>query len=111
MANASEETTATGDIQVCSQCRAVHHAAGGEACQFNVSSDQESLARYFLDRQKFIERNQAVVVEWRQIAAAVDRILFWIFCFITSVSSALFLVVIPGLNRGWFDQKLSEHPV
>ena len=75
------------------------------SCQFNVSTDQESLVRYFIDRQKFTEVGQAVVIEWRQLAAAVDRILFWVFCVITCVSSALFLLIIPGYNRGWFSPK------
>ncbi|EFX90116.1 hypothetical protein DAPPUDRAFT_309944 [Daphnia pulex] len=72
---------------------------------FNVSNDQDSMMRYFLDRQKFTEDGQAVVIEWRQLAATVDRILFWVFCVMTSVSSALFLIIIPGYNRGWFNPK------
>lgn len=69
---------------------------------FNVSTDQDSIVRYFLDRQKYTEDGQSVVIEWRQVAAVVDRILFWIFCVLTCVSSALFLLIIPGFNRGWF---------
>ena len=69
---------------------------------FNVSKDQDSIVRYFIDRQKYIEDGQSVVFEWRQVAAIVDRILFWIFCVLTCVSSALFLLIIPGFNRGWF---------
>ena len=78
--------------------------ATSNSCQFNVSTDQESLVRHFIDRQKFTEVGQAVVIEWRQLAAAVDRILFWVFCIITCVSSALFLLIIPGYNRGWFSR-------
>lgn len=63
--------------------------------------------RYLLDRQKYSEVGQAVVIEWRQVAAAVDRILFWVFCIMTCVSSALFLLIIPGYNRGWFTPKQS----
>jgi len=63
------------------------------------------LMRYFLERQKQNEGGQNVVIEWRQLAAVVDRILFWIFCIITCVSSALFLLIIPGFNRGWFSPK------
>lgn len=74
-------------------------------CSFNMSTDQDSMMRYFLDRQKFTEDGQAVVIEWRQLAAAVDRILFWVFCIMTCVSSALFLIIIPGYNRGWFSPK------
>lgn len=80
-------------------------AAAGAHCSFNVSTDQDSLMRYFIDRQKFSDDGQAVVIEWRQLAAAVDRILFWVFCVMTCVSSALFLLIIPGYNRGWFTSR------
>ena len=97
-------------------CHSCRRNAGGSsaACNklppptfnsFNVSADQDSMMRYFLDRQKFTEEGQAVVIEWRQLAAVVDRILFWVFCIMTSVSSALFLIIIPGYNRGWFNPK------
>ena len=63
------------------------------------------MMRYILDRQKCTEAGQAVVIEWRQLAALVDRILFWVFCVVTCVSSFLFLLIIPGWNRGWFSPK------
>lgn len=97
---------------LCQTCRRTA-GLGGTGCNkpihspyaFNVSNDQDSMMRYFLDRQKFTEDGQAVVIEWRQLAATVDRILFWVFCIMTSVSSALFLIIIPGYNRGWFNPK------
>ncbi len=99
---------------VCQSCRRNAAASSTAGCNklplpafnsFNVSTDQDSMMRYFLDRQKFTEEGQAVVIEWRQLAAVVDRILFWVFCIMTSVSSALFLIIIPGYNRGWFNPK------
>ena len=110
---ASNGGEAETNIGGCSSCRvrlltpAGSPSGGVKAgasphCAFNISTDQESLMRYFMDRQKFSDDGQAVVIEWRQLAAAVDRILFWVFCVMTCVSSALFLLIIPGYNRGWF---------
>ena len=110
-ANGGEAETTMGG---CPSCRVRLLAPAGSPsaamktgphCSFNVSTDQESLVRYFMDRQKFSDDGQAVVIEWRQLAAAVDRILFWVFCVMTCVSSALFLLIIPGYNRGWFTSK------
>lgn len=100
---------------LCQSCRRTG-GVGGPGCAktihppyaFNMSTsnnDPDNMMRYFLDRQKFTEEGQAVVIEWRQLAATVDRILFWVFCVMTSVSSALFLIIIPGYNRGWFNPK------
>ena len=104
--------TAMDSGGICQTCRRTT-GIGGSGCNkpihppyaFNMSSDQDTMMRYFLDRQKFTEDGQAVVIEWRQLAATVDRILFWVFCIMTSVSSALFLIIIPGYNRGWFNPK------
>nr|CAH0113586.1 unnamed protein product [Daphnia galeata] len=104
--------TAMDSGGLCQTCRR-SAGMGGTGCNkpihppyaFNMSNDQDSMMRYFLDRQKFTEDGQAVVIEWRQLAATVDRILFWVFCIMTSVSSALFLIIIPGYNRGWFNPK------
>ena len=109
MHGVGESTPESGGT--CQSCR--RNAASGSGCNktiyppfpFNTSADQEIMMRYFLDRQKFTEDGQAVVIEWRQLAATVDRILFWVFCIMTCVSSALFLIIIPGYNRGWFNPK------
>lgn len=98
---------------LCPSCRRTSGLGGSggtkpihPAYTFNMSTnDPDNMMRYFLDRQKFTEEGQAVVIEWRQLAATVDRILFWVFCVMTSVSSALFLIIIPGYNRGWFNPK------
>ena len=104
----------TGHLHVqceCPSCRLASCSGIGKGraqSNFNISTDQESLVRHFIDRQKSTDVGQAVVIEWRQVAAVVDRILFWVFCVMTSVSSALFLLIIPGYNRGWFTPK-SDH--
>ena len=111
-----------GAGNACSQCQCIHYglcntsinnaiaASAASAArpqqqqqqQLDGVSDNEDLVLYFLERQRMTETGQIVVSEWRQVAAAVDRILFWVFCVITCVSSALFLLIIPGINRGWF---------
>ena len=111
-----------GAGNACSQCQCIHYglchtsinnaiaASAASAARhpqqqqqpLDGVSDNEDLVLYFLERQRMTETGQIVVSEWRQVAAAVDRILFWVFCVITCVSSALFLLIIPGINRGWF---------
>ncbi|KAG8185244.1 hypothetical protein JTE90_002770 [Oedothorax gibbosus] len=56
--------------------------------------------QYLLHRQELEDHRVRVVNEWRQIALAFDRILFWIFFVVTVVSSLSFLVIVPLHRRG-----------
>lgn len=55
--------------------------------------------RILLSRQEREEAEKKRLNEWRVIAIAVDRILFWIFFLITTVSSVVFLVILPVVKR------------
>jgi len=57
--------------------------------------------KYLLWKNELKVSNSAVVHEWRLLALFIDKILFWIFFIIITVSSLLFLVIIPVQQRGF----------
>ncbi|XP_042221623.1 uncharacterized protein LOC121866092 [Homarus americanus] len=63
---------------------------------------QEEIIRalkILLSRQEREDAEKKRLNEWRVIAIAVDRILFWIFFIVTTVSSVVFLVILPLVKR------------
>lgn len=63
---------------------------------------QEEIVRalkILLSRQESQDADKKRLNEWRVIAIAVDRILFWIFFFVTTISSLVFLVILPVVKR------------
>lgn len=55
--------------------------------------------KVLLSRQEREDAEKKRLNEWRVIAIAVDRILFWIFFLVTTVSSLVFLVILPVVKR------------
>ena len=55
--------------------------------------------RILISRQQKQDMDLKRMNEWRSIAIAVDRILFWIFFAITTVSSIVFLLILPLTKR------------
>ncbi|XP_047485754.1 neuronal acetylcholine receptor subunit alpha-4-like [Penaeus chinensis] len=72
---------------------------------------QEEIVRalkILLSRQESQDADKKRLNEWRVIAIAVDRILFWIFFFVTTISSLVFLVILPVVKRSeYVDPELS----
>ncbi|XP_053210703.1 neuronal acetylcholine receptor subunit alpha-9-II-like isoform X2 [Panonychus citri] len=69
-----------------------------------VDTPQEEIVKilkYLLWRQEQEDRHNKVIHEWRLLAQAIDKILFWIFLAITLTSSISFLVIIPIQRRGF----------
>ena len=61
--------------------------------------------RHLLSRQEAEESGgRTALDEWRQVALAADRILFWFFLVITTLSSLLFLVVLPVHKRSQYQR-------
>ncbi|XP_068215647.1 neuronal acetylcholine receptor subunit alpha-10-like [Palaemon carinicauda] len=52
-----------------------------------------------LSRHEREDADKKRLNEWRVIAITVDRILFWIFFIVTTVSSVVFLVILPVVKR------------
>ncbi|KAK3097926.1 hypothetical protein FSP39_014575 [Pinctada imbricata] len=44
------------------------------------------------------EEEEEIVDEWKQVSLVVDRLLFWIFLFITLFSTIIILVVVPSFS-------------
>ena len=53
------------------------------------------VVRGLLDKENQQNRDDQIRREWRLLAETVDRWLFWSFFFITTVSTLLFLVILP----------------
>lgn len=75
----------------------------GSAGQNSSPVDDEMLKilRYLMWRQQLEDQHNKMVHEWRLLALAIDKILFWVFLVITVVSSLSFLVIIPIQRRGF----------
>ena len=70
-----------------------------------ADDDQDDLARVvrgLLDKENQTNKDDQIRREWRMLAEAVDRWLFWSFLLITTVSTLLFLVILPFCHRGKF---------
>ena len=67
----------------------------GEASQEELTRVIKSL----LEKEEKQSEEDQIRREWRQLAMAVDRWLFWAFFFVTTVSTLCFIVVVPGINR------------
>lgn len=67
-----------------------------------LSQTEESLQilRYLLYKHKSESDESKTISEWRLLALAVDKILFWIFFVVIVFSSAFFLIIIPARKRG-----------
>ena len=64
--------------------------------------DLVRVVRGLLDKENQQNRDDQIRREWRLLAETVDRWLFWSFFFITTVSTLLFLVILPYSHRGKF---------
>ena len=60
------------------------------------------VVRGLLDKENQQNRDDQIRREWRMLAETVDRWLFWSFFLITTVSTLLFLVILPYSHRGKF---------
>ena len=70
-----------------------------------ADDDQDDLVRVvrgLLDKENQQNKDDQIRREWRMLAEAVDRWLFWSFLLITTVSTLLFLVILPFCHRGKF---------
>ena len=70
-----------------------------------AEDDQDDLLRVvrgLLDKENRQQKDDQIRREWRMLAEAVDRWLFWSFLLITTISTMLFLVILPFCHRGKF---------
>ena len=62
---------------------------------FRTNEDILSALKKIIERYERDDNQEAVMYEWRQVAVAVDRILFWIFLLATMSSTIIVLIVAP----------------
>ena len=60
--------------------------------------------RHLISRQEADDSCGRALDEWRQVAIVADRLLFWFFLVITTLSSLLFLVVLPVYKRSQYQR-------
>jgi len=64
--------------------------------------DLVKVVRSLLAKEDQQTKDDQIRREWRMLAETVDRWLFWSFFFITTLSTLLFLVILPYSHRGKF---------
>jgi len=64
--------------------------------------DLVKVVRTLLDKEDQQTKDDQIRREWRMLAETVDCWLFWSFFFITTISTLLFLVILPYSHRGKF---------
>ena len=74
--------------------------AGGR--EDEQDQDLIRVVKGLLDKENQQNRDDQIRREWRLLAETVDRWLFWSFFLITTVSTLLFLVILPYNHRGKF---------
>ena len=52
------------------------------------------------DKQREEEEINAILQDWKLLAQKVDYILFWVFLALTTVSSCIFIFILPYFKRG-----------
>jgi hypothetical protein len=70
-----------------------------------AEGDEDDLVRVvkgLLEKEDMQARDDHIRREWKMLAETVDRWLFWTFFLITTVSTLLFLVILPYSHRGKF---------
>ena len=76
---------------------------------FGVGGPQDELTRVIkslLEKEEKQSEEDQIRREWRQLAMAVDRWLFWAFFFVTTVSTLCFIVVVPCIMRFYRDSNI-----
>ena len=92
--------TQTGSYQPsCSKLDIIRVDGGGSE---EEQDDLLRVVRGLLDKENQQNKDEQIRREWRMLAEAVDRVLFWSFLLITTVSTLLFLVILPFYHRGKF---------
>ncbi|RWS02706.1 ligand-gated ion channel subunit-like protein [Dinothrombium tinctorium] len=76
---------------------------GANSSKEKTTPQEEMLRilRYLIWRQEIEDKHNKMVHEWRLLALAIDKVLFWVFLVITVTSSLSFLVIIPVQRRGF----------
>jgi hypothetical protein len=62
----------------------------------------EKHLKHLINKQKLEEDRNEIINEWKLMALIMDRLLFWLFAWLTILSTLLCLIIIPYLkNTGY----------
>ena len=74
---------------------------GDDGPEYNGDASEADLNRIITmmaDKNRDEETINQILQDWKLLAQKVDYVLFWIFLFMTTVSSVLFIFVLPEYN-------------
>ena len=63
-----------------------------------TDADLNQIITMMADKNKDEETINQILQDWKLLAQKVDYVLFWIFLFLTTISSSLFIFVLPKYN-------------
>jgi hypothetical protein len=72
-----------------------HRSASRSSSTGTIHDDIQDTLHNLLRKQKDLEHDQQVTNDWRAMATKIDKILFYVFLFLTIVSTLGLLVVAP----------------
>ncbi|CAG7732806.1 unnamed protein product [Allacma fusca] len=95
---------APSQVDTAKDVQSVGDISGGSLPPPVVDVQEELLRsiRTLIVKQEEVEAQNLLVAEWRLVAQAIDKILFWIFFTVTLVSSAVFLLILPCYKRSFY---------
>ena len=70
-------------------------AASRTSSMYTIQDEIQETLHSLLRKQKELEHDQQVTNDWRAMATKIDKILFYVFLFLTIVSTLGLLVVAP----------------
>ena len=63
-----------------------------------TNEDILAALKKIIERYESDDKDEALMYEWRQVAVAVDKVLFWVFFTGTLVSTLIVLVLVPVIK-------------
>ena len=75
-------------------------AAAQTPSSTNAESEYNRILSEINDKQREEEEINAILQDWKLLAQKVDYILFWVFLALTTVSSCIFIFILPYFKRG-----------
>ena len=96
------DTESEAELHLSALQTAEQAAVGGSGREQQQQTEEMlRILRFMIRKQESDEIQSQSVKEWRLLALAIDKILFWIFLLVTFASSFIFLLYIPIRRRGF----------
>lgn len=69
-------------------------------CRNNAEYEYNRILSDINDKHREEEEINAILQDWKLLAQKVDYILFWVFLALTTISSCIFIFILPYYKRG-----------